>query len=317
MQHWESGVPVVVPVAGTPTVWIRIDKSSERLTLRAPVKPGIEAPLDALAYIRTETLIDNGLTYLDISTTDPRLLIDGYAMLMAVADRIQHEAAEPVVALEETLEVWQAILRSRTRLSPEAEVGLFGELLLLRALISTSASGASAWRGGFGEEHDFGFKDADVEVKTTSGERRRHWIHGLTQLVPTGETPLWMVSVQITRGGDGQGETLPELIDEVLAIADSSERATIDANLSRIGWDDAQRDLFGDSWRMRTVPLALRVHDNFPRLTPELLAGIAADLASIRQVRYEVDLTGRDSSSNVPPPVAAAVEVFRESVPDA
>jgi hypothetical protein len=298
-------------------VWIRIDKPSGRLTLRAPIKPGVETPVDNLAHIRTETLIDNGLTYLDISTTDPRLLIDGYAMLMAVADRIQHEAAEPVVALEETLEVWQAILRSRTRLSLEAEVGLFGELLLLRALISTGASGASAWRGGFGEEHDFGFKDADVEVKTTSGEQRRHWIHGLTQLVPTGEMPLWMVSVQITRGGDGQGETLPDLVDDVLAIADSSERATIDANLSRIGWDDAQRDLFGDSWRMRTVPLALRVHDNFPRLTPELLAGIAADLASIRQVRYEVDVTGRDPSSNLPPAVAAAVEVFCESVPDA
>jgi hypothetical protein len=307
----------VIPVTGTPFVSLRVDKPQGRLTLRTPIKAGSPLPGNKLAHIRTEISIEDGITYADISTTDPRIVVDGYSMLMAVADRIQHDGADPLVALDQTLEIWRSILRTRTRLSPEAEVGLFGELLLLRAILSEGTSGGTAWRGGFGEEHDFGFTDADVEVKTTSGEQRRHWIHGLTQLVPTGDMPLWLVSLQITRGGDGQGETLPELIDDVLAIADSSERTSINTNLSRIGWDDAQRDLFGDSWRMRSIPLALRVQDDFPRLTPDLLAGIAADTASIQQVRYEIDVTGRNPSSSPPPAVAVAVEFFREAVPDA
>lgn len=307
MQHWDSGVPVVIPVAGTPALRLRIDKPQTRLTLRAPLSTPGELPVNTLAHVDIETLVEGGDRFVEISTTDARLVADGYAMLMAVADRIQLDGSEPLAAFEETLRTWESILSTRTRLSTEAEVGLFGELLLVRALLETGAGGASAWRGGFGEEHDFGFADADAEAKTTSGEKRRHWIHGLTQLVATGDTPLWLLSVQVTRGGS-QGETLPELIDQVSSMADEEGRPRIDANLAEIGWSDEQRDLFDERWQLRSAPLALRVDAEFPRLTPTLLAKVGVETAAVRQVAYEIDVTDRAASPDPPTTIATVVE---------
>jgi hypothetical protein len=234
-------------------------------------------------------------------------------MLMAVADRIQLDGVEPLGALEQTLATWQSILATRTRLSFQAEVGLFGELLVMRALLDTGARGATAWRGGLSEEHDFGFADADVEVKTTTGERRHHWIHGLTQLVATGATPLWLLSVQITRAGDAQGQTLPDLIDQMLTKATGAAHDRITQNLSAVGWHAAQRDLFDERWRLRSIPLALRVDDDFPRLTPTMLARAGVDTAPLRQVAYEIDLTGREVSLDAPSTISAVVESMGET----
>jgi hypothetical protein len=267
-----------------------------------------EGPVNTLAHVAVKTLVESGNRFIEISTTDPRLVVDGYAMLMAVADRIQFDGCKPLDALDETLKTWASILSTRTRLTAEAEVGLFGELLVLRALLETGAADALAWRGGFGEEHDFGFTHADAEAKATSGERRRHWIHGLTQLVATGETPLWLLSLQLTRGGDQQGETLPGLIDDVSSLADAAGRSRIEANLARIGWKEEQRDLFDERWRLRTTPLALRVDDDFPRLTPSILINAGVDTSRLRQVSYEVDLTDEMASPSPPPTVTAIVE---------
>ena len=116
--------------------------------------------MNALAHVAIDTLVEGGVRYVEISTTDARLVIDGYAMLMAVADRVQLDGIDPLEALKQTLATWQSILATRVRMSLQAEVGLFGEVLLLGALLETGAAGASAWRGGLSEEHDFGFIDA-------------------------------------------------------------------------------------------------------------------------------------------------------------
>jgi hypothetical protein len=308
MEHWDSGVPVAIPIPGTPVLRLRIDAPLSRLTLRAPFPLAAEAPVNTLAHVAVDTIFDDGIRYIEISTTDARLVIEGYSMLMAVADRIQLDGVDPLAAMEQTLATWQSILTTRTRMSSQAEVGLFGELLVLRALLETGAAGASAWRGGLSEEHDFGFADADVEAKTTSGEKRHHWIHGLTQLVATGLTPLWLLSLQITRGGEAQGQVLPELIDQVLTMAVGQDRDRVEQNLAEVGWHEQQRDLFEEPWRLRSVPLALRVDDEFPRLTPPLLAEAGIDISPLRQVTYEIDLTGRAPSPHHPSPVAAIVE---------
>jgi hypothetical protein len=308
MEHWDSDVPVVIPIAGTPTLRLRIDAPRSRLTLRAPLATGVDAPTNTLAHVAVDALVEGGIRYVEISTTDARLVVDGYAMLMAVADRVQLDGIDPLVALEQTLATWQSILAARVRMSPQMEVGLFGELLLLHTLLDANAAGATAWRGGLSEEHDFGFGEVDVEVKTTSGEKRHHWIHGLTQLVETGATPLWLISIQITRGGDAQGQSLPDLIDRVLAMTTGPERDRITQNLEAVGWHEEQRDLFDVQWRLRTVPLALLVDDDLPRLTPTLLSRAGIDTTPLRQVAYEVDLTGRAPSPNPPPTISAIVE---------
>lgn len=314
MEHWASGVPVAIPIAGNPALRLRIDAPNSRLTLRAPLPSGLEAPVNTLAHVAIDTLLEEGVRYIEISTTDARLVVDGYAMLMAVADRMQIDGIDPLSALEQTLTTWESILTNRIRMSTQVEVGLFGELLVVQALLETGAAGASAWRGGLSEEHDFGFADADVEVKTTSGEKRRHWIHGLTQMVETGETPLWLVSVQVTRGGQGQGQLLPTLIDQVLTMAKGQDRDRVAKNLAVAGWAEEQRDLFTEPWRLRTVPLALRVDDGLPRLTPRILSKAGIDTQPLLRVDYEVEMTGRAASPDPPSAVAAIVEHLSETL---
>ena len=282
---------------------LRINPQAGQLTLRAPITETALLPQQALTHVSTTPVIEAGTNYLDISTTDSRLVIDGYAMLMSIADRIQLAGADPLEAFVDTLEVWRSILTERSRMSATAEIGLFGELLVLQAVISTGAATPTAWRGGRGEEHDFGLPDVDAEIKTTTGERRQHWIHGLTQLVNTGATPLWLVSLQITRAGDG-GHTLPELIDLVLAAVDESMRDLIAKNLAEVDWREDTRDLFDERWRLRSAPLALQVDDSLPRLTPEVLKRADMDTSGLRQVTYEIDVTDKTPAEPLPTALA-------------
>lgn len=304
-EHWRSGVPVVIPLPGEPELRLRIDSPSTRLTLRAPVASGVTLPRNELAHVRLDLVVHDGHRFVEISTTDERLIVDGYAMLSAIADRIQVDHVEPLKALAETLATWRSILARRARMTPEAEIGLFGELIVVEALLDTGDISVSAWRGGLREEHDFGMSDVDFEVKTTSGERRQHWIHGLRQLVPTGTMPLWLVSLQITRGGAGQGRTLPELIQVVLSAApDEAARLHAKRVLEAAGWTDDQADLFPDSWRARTTALALPVDGTFPSITPAHLVKASVDVGAIRQVSYEIDVTERTTASEPPPSLA-------------
>jgi hypothetical protein len=315
MEHWSNGVPVMIPLPGTPELRLRVDSSRSRLTLRAPAGPTVEPPVNTLAHVTVEALVEQGAHYVEISTTDREMVFDGYTMLMAIADRIQLGGAEPVAAFEETLAIWESILAARTRMGARTEIGLFGELLVVRSLLETGVANVEGWRGGLSEEHDFGFAGVDVEVKTTSGERRQHWISGLGQLVETEGTPLWLLSLQITRGGDGQGQTLPDLIDDVFALADGSERDRVEQNLAGAGWHEAQRDLYTERWRLRSAPLLLTVDSRFPRLTAALLSQVAVDTAPLRRVDYEIDLTDRDPSPD-PPPIVTAILAHMSERPD-
>lgn len=307
MDHWNSGVPVVIRLAGDPELTLRVDNPADRLTLRAPVDPSAAIPVNTLANVRVESVVDDGRRCVEFSTMGENLISDGYAMLMMIADRVQLGDAEPLEAFEETLSLWESILASRARLGAGEEIGLFGELLVLEGFLNAGTADVDSWRGGLHEEHDFGFAQTDVEVKTTSRESRKHWIHGLGQLQETDGTPLWLLSLQITRGGDGQGRTLPELIDAILELSGPTGQDRVLENLAGVGWHETQGDLYPERWRLRNAPLLLRVEGQFPRLTRDLLSGVAVDTAGIRQVDYEIDLTDLPASPEPPPEMTEAL----------
>ncbi|HEY5977767.1 MAG TPA: PD-(D/E)XK motif protein [Solirubrobacterales bacterium] len=312
-EHWDRNAAVIVHLPGDPELDIRIDKPADRLTLRAEVPAGAPVPVSGLMNVELNSVVEGGVAFVEIATVGKELLHDGYAMLMTVADRIQLDGSPPFEALEETLALWEAILASRARLGTEVEVGLFGELLLLEGLVKAGVARADAWRGGLREEHDFGFAKADIEVKTTSGEHRQHRINGLGQLQETEGSSLWLVSIQITRGGDGQGRTLPELIDEVRDLGGSAGRPKIDENLAGTGWQDAQRDLFWDAWRIRSRPLLLRVDGSFPRITRELISELQVDTARVREVDYVLDVADLPEAEDPPPEMAQAISEMEVS----
>jgi putative PD-(D/E)XK family protein DUF4420 len=302
LEHVGAGTTIAYRFPGTPAVQLLIEGALPRLTLSTGIEQPASLPPNPLRHIAVTSGVEDGEHRLSVSVAGGALLLDGHTMLCAIADRIQLEGRPPAEAVTETLAGWRSVLAARTRMSPEAEVGLFGELLVLEALAADDPE-TNAWRGALHEEHDFGLAATDVEVKTTSMERREHWISGLEQLTPTGQRPLLLVSIQITRGG-ASGRTLPELITDVRAL--SGPTGELDAKLQQL-WDDETADLFGDRWRLRSAPRAYTIDGRFPTLTRDVLAGAISDINAVRDVHYRLDLHDRPADHPADAQLTAAL----------
>jgi Putative PD-(D/E)XK family member, (DUF4420) len=291
LEHVAAGVEIAYPFPGSPVVVLRIEGAVPRLTLRIESNEPAPVAVSALQHVRVASISADGTQFLTVTVSGGELVLDGHAMLCAIADRVQLEHRPPAKAIVETVVQWRSVLAARSRMSAEAEIGLFGELLVLEALhAAIGPTAIDSWRGIENEEHDFGLEKIDVEVKTTAGERRTHWISGIRQLLPSVDRPLAMLSIQVTRGGM-TGRTLAELIDSLrLVIADVTQ---LDEKLARVGWDDTEADLYVERWTLRSAPMAFQVAGDFPRLTPGFLGMLPIDAQSLIEVRYRIDLDGR------------------------
>ena len=172
-----------------------------------------------------------------------------------------------------SLEEWAALLASENAMSLEKEIGLFGELIFLEALLNFKAQNFSldAWTGPHSEEHDFKFPLVDVEVKTTVSESRTHKISSLTQLVPSPGKGLFLMSVQLTRGGV-DARNLPALVDTIIELLPTHLQEKFTEYLNQVDYSGKARDLYRTVWGLRTLPRFYLVDEYFPKLVEENLA---------------------------------------------
>lgn len=260
---------LLVPIASQHT--LRQDESDGRaVLLRRRVLE------DAESYQTYATLELDDDTFEDLFTT----------LCGEVVERIAETPDRAVAAMRRALHDWRALLAGRRRLLGPAElVGLFGELMLLRRLLVIDNGAASSWGGPDGAAHDFQRGGDAIEVKTTTAQDGRQIrVHGLGQMDVAAPGRLWL---HWTRLRDDQGVTVPELVDDVLALTDDPV-ATTRALLSA-GYDHRERDAYGVR---RFEPLEERTYlvaDGFPRITASGLTGDAA-LGGIGPVEYVLDL---------------------------
>ena len=295
------------PIKGEPQVTLFIDPDRAEIGVRVPATNGAVAGDIGRENVRVVTTQRPDGRFLEIVIDKPSLFTGAYPFLRAVADRIQLDGMDVMSALSSTVRSLDQLLRRGAGLSVEREIGLLGELLVLQKLCGTLAiaDAIATWRSGESEEHDFSIYGIDVEVKTTSAERRTHWIASVTQLVPTGERPLWLISNQVTRAGAGDGRSLPGLVAGIRNIVgDDQVREVFESRLASSGWIDAYQRTIHGRWLVRTPPQAYLVGVDFPRLTPSLLAKAGISLVRIPDVRYRVDLTGLEAADQVPEIVA-------------
>lgn len=304
-EYLAAAVPVLVPVDGDPKCFLVIDPSLQRVAIRVPWTVGELPDLSTYRHFFAETVVRDGSRWGEFGATGGDVLIDAYPVICAVADRVQQEGKPFAVAVRGVLETYHELLRGLGRLSDREEVGLFGELLVLDRLIDEigESVAVSAWRGAISEEHDFGLPKDDVEVKTTMGEGRRHWVGTATQLEPTVGRPLWLLSLQVTSAGAG-GLSLPELIGSVrLKLIDGTIRAVLEERLGRVRWRDEQAVLYGRRFRLRSDPAAFKVDGAFPSITPAKLAAAGIPVERIAGLTYLLNLDGIPADS--PPPALA------------
>jgi hypothetical protein len=294
VEYLRAGVPALVPINGDPVLALVVEPSIPRVAVRAPFDGGELPELKHYRHLDLVVGSAHGAEWVEFGVSGDVDLLEAYPVLRSVADRVQLEGESVGTAVREVLRAHHQILSSLGRLNEQQELGLVGELLVLRRLIATigEKSAVASWRGPLSEEHDFGLTEIDVEVKTTLSEQRAHRISSLTQLVPNPNRALWLVSVQMTLGGV-VARTLSERVELISDLLTSRELTDVFmTTVGRIGWVPAQSELYTRRFALRGAVQAYEVRADFPAITPQQLVQGRVPLDRIRDLSYILVLDG-------------------------
>lgn len=184
----------------------------------------------------------------------------------------------------ERLDAWRSFLRDRhTGMSKEDAVGLFGELLVLEALLSKRVDFLLAWKAPEDGLHDFEAAGHALEVKTGLGASSQITISSLDQLDTTGLRRLDLVHVRLVE--DPSGLALRDVIEAVeQMLPDDQTRRLFGNQILRRGlMPDDEIAHARPRARLRSMD-AYEVQETFPRL---LLASVPAGIV---RASYAIEL---------------------------
>lgn len=189
------------------------------------------------------------------------------------------------------ISAWQEFMRrgGDLLLGPEAEIGLFGELEVLRDLILAGLPpglAVESWKGPLDAVHDFRLGTGAIEVKTTlSSSGFPAMIGSLEQLDDALAQPLYLAGIRLALNLEAPGKTLSEQIADIrdLMRADPAALGVFESRILCAGVLEA----YSDRYTRRFSPLhgrVLLVSNHFPRL---IRTNVALE---IKRVDYVIDL---------------------------
>jgi putative PD-(D/E)XK family protein DUF4420 len=258
--------------------------------------------LSEYEHLSASVIRTGGQAWAELLIDEPDVFRRALPVVWRIADRIQLEQISFAEAVVVTLADFRELLESASVLSPDREVGLFGELTVVDCLVSTlgGRQAVAAWRGPNGDEHDFDLGGGDLEVKSTLSEKRVHWIGSLSQLEPTPGRALWLLSVQLTTGL-AEALTIADLVAKLRSRLVGADLAAFEKKLHSAGWRDKYRATARRRFKMRSTPLLLPVDQAFPALTQDRIVAAGMPLARLREVAYSIDVAGLNDEPCPPP----------------
>lgn len=183
---------------------------------------------------------------------------------------------------------WQEFMRKGTQvLSPEAEIGLIGELMLLRAIIDAGVPPALAiesWVGPLNGIQDFELGTGALEVKATlSAAGFPAKIGSLEQLDDSTRQPLFVAGARLRQTESGQN--LPGIVEamRVAIKGDGEAERLLAERLLAAGYIDSHSDRYPRKFEQAGTRV-VEVAGNFPRMTSGTVP------AGIMRAMYEIDL---------------------------
>lgn len=319
-DHLDNGAPMLIPVEGDPPLYWHLEAGGRRPALRIPVPAGTKAPRLGMQGVRAVCVLDGGEQFLHVYTEQTQLLREFHIVCCEIADRVQLEGAAPVSAVQSTVLAWRKLLARGRRMSPEAEIGLFGELLTLIGLADARGwhAAVEAWQHPDCADHDFTVGPYDIEVKTVTGRARVHTVHGLGQLAPHADRPLWFVSHILDESDTGRSVLgLIEGIRSTIRVHAPGVLDDFDTRL-RLGTDNEAAIPRERRWTSAGDPLGFPVDAGFPRLTESILAPLPDALAlRIVDIDYRIDVADLvPSIAPAPDGIDHAVDLSRVLPPD-
>ena len=191
--------------------------------------------------------------------------------------------------MDAVLEFRRLLSRNGGLLPSEDEIlGLVGELLLLRRLVSVGPHLWQGWNGPLGSARDYSWGTVDIEAKASrmAGESRLT-VNGLDQLETEDGRDLLIHHSILTENPMGTVDA-PHLVDEIREQISDPEG--FDTRLASAGYLSEQSDLWLEHrFTMHSMHI-YRVSEGFPRIRrsdfPDgsLPAGVA-------KLRYDVLLS--------------------------
>lgn len=266
------------------------DSTSSRIVLvdvgDDPVR--VRDRTSAGVWLTTTPQVD-GRRWLALECREPRLA----SVFIALAGEVLREVVEVDpsgrrAVVQGHLERWRELFArgGRDRISRQEEVGLHGELEVLRRFAEVDPNRAlDAWLGPQHGQHDFRWADKAIEVKTTEAKDGfTVTVHGLKQLeLPSDDSALYLAGVRLLKDPDGR--TLPDVVDALLPLVDGPRLIRL---LLEVGYDHAGSGEHG--WASMIVDRL----DIWP-VTKETPGLRSSDLppgwhTAISEVRYRLDL---------------------------
>lgn len=275
-------------------------------SFRADLVPSPDRMPSGKGFVVGEAKLHTGETYgrlwmgiRRMQFGSPELFSRMAADLLDVLGRLKG-AAEPILvkALIQRVRAWQEFMSrsSMEKLTSEEEVGLFGELQLLRRLLQSSMDPAiaiGAWEGPLGGIHDFLSRNFAVEVKATlasGGFRVR--ISSLEQLDSLVFESIHLFAVRLVL--DEKGLTLPEQIGRLYELVGPSDQVSLESRVLAAGYRVGTEDFY--SRRFSIVEcLMFCVDDSFPRLSrgnvpaQVVEANYVLDVGQIKHLSVDID----------------------------
>jgi len=210
------------------------------------------------------------------------MAVDILRTLEVTADNASRDVIE---AFLERVREWQAFMaRTHRPLSADAQVGLLGELWMLKLLTDTSigAGALDCWHGPLRAAQDFHVRGGAIEVKSTvrTGSFLAR-INSIEQL-DGDRAPILLCAFRFEENTDGI--SLVGLVSELRErFKLAGAQRGFEALLMVMGYLDEHAALYGRTLTLKDAR-ALRVEGDMPRLTRAALP------AAIRSAAYVLDL---------------------------
>lgn len=217
------------------------------------------------------------------------MVVDVLRTLETAANNAGRDVMETFL---ERVREWQAFMaRTHRPLSSDAQIGLLGELWMLRVLTETSlgAGALDCWEGPLRAAQDFHIRGGAVEVKSTvrTGSFLAR-INSIEQL-DSDRAPIFLCAFRFEENTDGI--SLVDLVTELRQrFGLAGVQRAFEALLMVMGYLDEHAALYGRTLTLKDAR-ALRVAGDMPRLTRAALP------AAIRSAAYVLELDALDVPS--------------------
>jgi len=292
--------PTILNMGGNKGVQVGFNPTIRNLFLRIPIDPNSSVPPSPYSELKIDISETDSGSFLEISIMAEHLYREFHRFAGIVTEDFELPGQTALGAFELAIRRWLELTSRIELLSAEKQLGLQGELTLLRALLKTyGVQAIKAWTGRnplLAQRHDFRLGNMDIEVKSTRSTRRQHVIHGLEQLQPSTGHTLYLLSLRFEDAGLAGGKSLDDEIEEIRFILgdNSVERSDFENRLLSSGYLDKDADHYQDKLIFADDPVLAMVDEHLPRITKSMLeATLQSETAGrIGDVSYRIDIDG-------------------------